>query len=117
MDCGGVRRPKPWSQASHSRAGKEGLEAWPNADGAGAGSAHSVGRAEGLVEVEVHGVKAHVAGPALAKDRVEIRPIVVHERVHAVGEVRDLAYRRLEQAVRVRARQHDARHGVAQQRL
>ena len=72
------------------RRGQEGHQPLGHADRPGPGSAAAVGRREGLVQVEVHHVEAHVAGPRHPDQRVEVGAVVVQQRAGVVGEPRDL---------------------------
>ncbi len=63
---------------------------------------------EGLVQVHMDDVEAHVAGPHLAQDRVQVRAVVVQEPARIVHDARDLLDAALEHAERRRIRQHDA---------
>jgi len=61
------------------------------------------------VQVHVDDVEAHVAGPDLAEDGVEVGAVVIEQTARAVHDARDLADLPLEHAERGRVRQHDAR--------
>ena len=52
------------------------------------GPAAAVRRRERLVQVDVHDVEAHVAGPARPEDRVEVRAVAVDEPARVVDERR-----------------------------
>ncbi len=73
-----------------------------------AGPAAAVGLGEGLVEVEVDDVEAHVAGPRDPHHRVEVRAVVVERGADAVDDVGDLLDVRVEHAERVRVGEHQA---------
>ena len=78
-----------------------------------AGAAAAVRLRERLVQVEVDDVEAHVAGPGDAHHRVQVRAVVVERRprvVHDPGDLLDVA---VEQAERVRVREHQAGDVVA----
>ena len=77
---------------------------------AGAGATPSVGRGEGLVQVHMNRVEAHVAGPADAHKGVEIGPVVVQHRPRGVDHLRNIQYLALEQAQGVGVRQHQGRN-------
>ncbi len=77
-------------------------------DRAGAGAAAAVRLGERLVQVEVHDVEAHVARAGDAHDRVEVGAVVVERRPDLVHDPRDLLDLRVEDAERVRVRQHQA---------
>ena len=73
----------------------------------GAGAAAAVRRRERLVQVDVHGVDAEVAGAHLADDGVEVGAVGVEVgagRVHGVGNAHHIA---LEQAAGVGVGEHD----------
>ena len=89
------------------RGGQEGDERLGDADGSRARSPAAVRRGEGLVEVQLDHVEPQVAGAGPAGDGVQVRPVVVHQAadgVDHVGQGPDVA---VEQAQRVRARQHE----------
>ena len=93
--------------AHDMRERREGREAIGEDHRARAGTAAAVRRREGLVQVDVHGVDAEIAGPGLADDGVEIRAVAVEigaGRVHGVGDRDDVA---LEQAAGVGIGEHD----------
>ena len=69
--------------------------------GTGAGTAAAMRRGEGLVQVDVAGVKAHVAGAGNAEQRVQIGAVHVDEAADVVHELRDFGDARFEQADRV----------------
>src|SRR5438105_1026607 len=87
--------------------GEEVDEASVHANRAGAGPATAVRCREGLVQIEVHDIEAHVAGPRDADQRVEVRTVVVEERTGVVRQLRDLQDVFLEDSERVRVGQHD----------
>src|SRR4029079_2471305 len=80
-------------------------------DRPGAGPAPAVRLGEGLVQVEVHDVEAHVAGTREAHHRVEVGAVVVQRRADAVHDPGDLLDVRIEQSERVRVGQHQAGAG------
>ena len=70
-------------------------------------AAAAMRRREGLVQVDVHGVDAEIAGPHLADDGVEVGAVRIEigaGRVHRLGDRHDVA---LEQAAGVGVGQHD----------
>ena len=67
---GGLCKVVPLLILCHNRAGQVGLQEFLAAHRAGAGAAAAVGGGEGLVEVQVDHVKAHVPGTDHAHDRV-----------------------------------------------
>ena len=66
--------------ADDLRARQERLDAVRHRDRPGARPAAAVRLREGLVQVVVHDVEAHVARPRAAHDGVEVRPVVVERR-------------------------------------
>ncbi len=71
--------------------------------------ATAVGGGEGLVQVEMHDVKAHVAGADDPEDRIEVGTVVIEQSaggVHRRGDLDDVL---LEQAEGVRVGEHDPR--------
>ena len=87
--------------------GEEVDETSVHANRAGTGPATAVRCREGLVQIEVHDIEAHVAGPRDADQRVEVRTVVVEERTGVVRQLRDLQDVLLEDSERVRVGQHD----------
>ena len=73
----------------------------------GARAAAAMRRREGLVQVDVHGVDAEIAGPHLADDGVEVGAVGIEVgagRVHRLGDRHHVA---LEQPAGVGVGQHD----------
>ena len=99
----------------HSRLGQELFQSAPYADRAASRAASAVRGGEGLVQVDVHHVEAHVTWAAYAEHGVEVCPVVVHQRaalVHHFGYLRDA---RLEESERVGVCHHHRRNGVVKQ--
>ena len=71
-------------------------------------AAAAVGLGEGLVQVEVDDVEAHVARPREPHHRVEVGAVVVERRADPVHDLGDLVDVVVEQAERVRVGQHQA---------
>ena len=92
--------------------GRNGSMRSDTAIGPGAGTAAAVGLGEGLVQVEVHDVEAHVPGPADAHDRVEVGAVVVERGAHVVDDPGDLLDPVLEQPERRGVGEHQAGHVV-----
>ena len=94
---------------------------WPqalaHANRARTRTATAVRRAEGLVQVHVDRIEAHVAGPHLAEDRVEVRAVVVQQPARLMHEPGDLDDAPLEHADRRWVGQHDAGRVRAQHLL
>ena len=101
----------------HARHRQELDEPLGHADRTGTGTASAVRGGEGLVEVEMHDVEAHVAGTDHAQQRVHVGAVVVEQAAAFVNERRDLLDILLEQAERVGVGHHDARDIGAEQRL
>ena len=80
-----------------------------HAERARPGAARAVRGREGLVDVDVDAVEAEVAGPRDAEERVHVRAVAVHERAYRVHRIAHLAHALLEEADRVRVREHEAR--------
>ena len=62
---------------------------------------------EGLVQVDVHGVDAEIAGPHLADDGIEVGAVGVEERAGRVHGFRDRHHVALEQAAGIGVGEHD----------
>ena len=90
------------------RAGEEFDQSLGDGDRSGARSPAAVGGGEGLVQIHVHDVEAHVTRSHRAENRVEVRAVVVEQTsdlVHRGGDLGDLLF---EQTQRVRIGEHDA---------
>ena len=83
------------------------------AHGPGAGTAAAVGGGEGLVEVQVDHVKAHVAGTDHAHDRVEVGAVVVALTAGLVDDPGDLQNVLVEDAQGVGVGEHQTRRVAA----
>ena len=70
----------------------------------------TMGSGEGLVQVHVDDVKAHIAGTNHAQDGVEVRAVVVEQSTDLVNLGRDLCDVFFEEPCRIGVRQHDPRH-------
>jgi hypothetical protein len=62
------------------------------------------------VQVQVDDVNAHVAGPRDADERVHVRTVHVDESARVVDDAANLLNVALEDATRVRVREHQSRH-------
>ena len=97
MVCSGQPRPNDAVlELDRERTGQERRELLGDADRARARAAAAVRRRERLVQVDVHGVEAHVARARLAEDRVEVRAVAVRvraDRVHRLGDLERSASR------------------------
>ena len=87
-------------------AGQEVDEVGGHRDGARPRSAAAVGGGEGLVQVEVDDVEAHVARADHPQDRVEVGAVVIHEAPDLVHRCRDLDDVLLEQPEGVGVGEH-----------
>ena len=94
--------------ADHLRARQEGLDPLGDGDRARPRAAAAVRLAEGLVQVDVDDVEAHVAGPRVAHDGVEVGAVVVEGAARLVDQPGDLGDVLVEDAERVRVGQHQA---------
>ena len=87
---------------------QEGYEPLRDADRSAAGSAAAVGRGEGLMQVEVHDVEAHVTRTHGAQERIHVGPVVIQQAAAIVHQGRDLLDIFLEEAQGVGVGHHDA---------
>ena len=117
QSCNKIVVNASYKPPDHAGRGQVRHEADGNADRAGAGTAAAVRRGERLVQVHVHHVESDVAGADASDDGVEVRAVAVAEAARLVHELADLGHVRVEEAERVRTRQHDARHFGRQHRL
>src|SRR5262249_1063073 len=85
-----------------------GLDPVGNGYWAGTGATAAVRLAEGLVEVDVDDVEAHVAGPRVPHHRVEVGAVVVERPPRLVNQGGDLGNVLVEDAERVGVGQHQA---------
>src|SRR5438093_12578576 len=77
---GSVLAPRELLAASHQAGDREvRTQRRAHRDGPGTRSASAVWGREGLVEVEVHDVDSHVAGPRDPQDRVQVGPVHVYD--------------------------------------
>ena len=92
------------------RIGQQVLQTLAYANRTTAWTATTVRSGEGLVQIDVHHVEAHIAGTANAEHRVEIGSIVVHKTTTIVNETsnhRDVSF---EDTEGVRVGHHHASH-------
>jgi hypothetical protein len=94
--------------AHHLRARQEGLDPLGDRDRPRPRAAAAVRLAEGLVQVDVDDVEAHVAGPRVAHHRVEVGAVVVEGAARLVDQPGDLGDVLVEDAERVGVGQHQA---------
>ena len=80
-----------------------------------AGTASAMRRREGLVQVQVHDVKAHVSRTDHTQHRVHIGPVVIEQAAAGVYQRGDLHNLLLEETEGVRVGHHDAGDGIVQQ--
>ena len=90
----------------HGRRGKERHELFRHTNGPRTRPTPAVRRGKGLVEIRVDDVDAHVARPRDADERVEIRAVAIQVRTFAVEDLRHRADLALENAERIRHRDH-----------
>ena len=93
------------------RSREEGCEVSFDANGSRARPASAVGLGEGLVQVEVHRVKAHQARRCDAEDGVEVGTVVIHLTACIVDNFAGCLDIRLEQTERVGVGDHHRRRG------
>ena len=92
-----------------ARLGQVRQEPLPHPDRTRARAAAAVGRAERLVDVEVHDVEAGLAGLEPPQDGVEVGAVHVGQRAGLVHRIEQLPDARLEQAQGRWVRDHDRR--------
>ena len=85
---------------------REGRQRLAEHDRAGAWAAAAMRGGERLVQVDVHGVGAEVAGPRLARDGVEVRAVAIEIGAGLVQRGGDLHHIALEQPAGVRVGEH-----------
>ena len=85
--------------------------------GAATGATAAVRCREGLVQVDVHDVEAHVAGAATAQQRVEVGSVVVEQTSATVYQLGNLGNLFLEDAQCVGVGHHDTGNRVVEQRF
>ena len=90
-------------------AGQERNQRVAHADRAGTGAAAAVRRGERLVQVHMENVDPDAAHVGVAHDGVQVRAVAVDEAAALVHQIADRLDVGLEQAERVRVRDHDAR--------
>ena len=94
--------------AAPAGVGRNGSIRSEHGDRPGPRAAAAVRLGEGLVQVVVDDVEAHVAGPRDAHDRVQVGAVVVERGPRLVHDPRDLLDVAVEQAERVGVGQHQA---------
>ena len=105
----GIVEGKPTVLLHHQRAGHILAQKVLAADRARTGATAAMRRGEGLVQVRVDAVEAHVARADDAHDGVEVRAVVVAQSARVVDDLRDLEDVLVENADRVRIREHQSR--------
>ena len=90
------------------RRGQEGQKAFATAHGAAAGAAAAVRRSEGLMQVQMHAVEAHVAHTHSAHNGVHVGTIVIKQRVHGVKDAHDVLQVPFHEAEGIGAGHHHA---------
>ncbi len=104
-----LQPPAPGA-AHEARQGREGRQRLGKHHRPRARPAAAMGRGEGLVQIDVHGVDAELARPHPPDDGVEIGPVAVEERPRRMGQARDLKHVAFEQAAGVGIGDHHRRH-------
>ena len=105
--CSTQAKSRAGLRARHERQRREGRQRRRQHDRPRARPAAAVRRRERLVQVDVHGVDAEIAGSNLADDGVEVGAVAVEVGAGLVHGVGDLDHFRLEQPASVRIGQHD----------
>ena len=95
--------------ANHDRRRQERLDRVPHRDRPATRPSSAVWLREGLVQVVVDDVEAHVAGARDPDDGVQVRAVVVQERARIVEDRRDLLDALVEEPERRGVREHEAR--------
>ena len=72
---------------------------------------------EGLVQIEMHHVKSHIARTDNSKESIHIGAVIVKETTAIVNKLRYFANILLEQTERVRIGHHNSRNVRSKQRL
>ena len=98
---------------AHPGRGQEGNEALAHAHRTGTRTAAAMRRAKGLVQVQMHHVKAGIAHTHLAKNGVHVGAVIVEECVNAVQQGNNFLEVQFHQAQCVGAGHHQACHLVA----
>ncbi|MBA7690371.1 hypothetical protein ES703_98897 [subsurface metagenome] len=101
---------KPLNQ----RLGQESHQVLHHTDGSGAGAAPAMRGGEGLVQVDMGYVEAHVHRAGQAHESVEVGPVHVHDAINAVDEPGDGGDLVFEQPQGVGLGEHHARHFSAE---
>ena len=78
--------------------GEELLQSLTHTDRTAAGTTTAMRRREGLMEVDVHHVEAHITRTTGTEHGVQVRAVVVHQTATVVDEFRNLRDARLEEA-------------------
>ena len=105
--AGSVTSRKEAALLPEDRQGQKRREGLLHRDRAGARAAAAVRGGEGLVEVVLHDIEAHVAGPGHAEQRVHVGAVAVDQSPLRVDDRGDLGHVALEQPQGVRVRDHD----------
>ena len=100
--------------AAHVGLGQELLQSSTHANRTTAWTATAVGRAEGLVQIDVHHVKTHIAWTTNAEHRIEVGTIVIHQTAAVVNEAGYFRDARLEDTERVGIGHHHTGDVVTQ---
>ena len=98
------------------RLGQVGGQQFLTAYGSAARSAAAMGGGEGFVQVEMHHIKAHIAGAYLAHDGVEVGAVIIAKAAGVLDDLGDLQNVLIENTQSVGVGQHQA-GGVFAHRL
>ena len=74
-------------------------------------------RREGLVQVDMHNIEAHVSRTDHTEHRVHVGAVVVEQAAACMDELRDLADLSFEETESIRVRHHDSGDIVSKQRF
>ena len=110
------RADDPVTEAGRPRTGEKGRQTLGHRHGPGPRAPAAVGGGEGLVQVQVDDVEAHVAGPHHTQDGVEIGTVVVEETTDLVDGIGDGHDVLLEEPQGVRVGEHDPGHVLVEHR-
>ena len=79
LACTALHLEDAFLAALDARSREEILQAVGDAHRAASGTAAAMRRREGLVEVDVHNVEAHIARAGYSEERIEVGSVVVHK--------------------------------------
>ena len=110
----GAVQPVNVAVFDHARVRQERFQNFLDRHRPGAGAAAAVRGGEGLVQVHLHDVHAHVARPGNAHQRVQVCAVHVKQAADRVDRLGDFGDVRFKQAERVRVGEHEPRHRAVQ---